>query len=260
MIKKILKIYFSALVFAAPLFSSQASMPSIPGIPFKIASNANTSAPMTLKARLQKAQKGDYLVTLKNDTYTLLIVNNLTTEKISLEEVVIPKGALKKKASFAQLSEQNYPEALVWNLYEIDLTKNCLISAYSLKNSSTFKIDTNDHFLMKLLILPLKPQPDDQRKKIGPPPLGGEADRRKLWQPAKFFEGVKVENVKFNAFETLWPKDGSELSRKKIELYFDDSFPFPYFIQIHTSQLTIFLKSVDSGHNFPVKNYNFNLR
>ncbi len=272
MIKKILKIYFTVLLSAASLFCSITTSSTSSNMlsnklnnldtPSKKSSSSVTSllVPITLKSKFQKAQKGDYLVTLKNDTYTLLIINNLTTEKLSLEEVVLPKSALKKNSSFQKLSNQNYPDALVWNIYEIDFLKNRLLSAYSLKNSASFKIDSGDHFLMKLLTLPLKPQPDYKRKKIGPPPQGGEADRRKLWQPAKFFEGNKIAQAQFKVLETVWPKDGSELSRKTIELYFDDSFPFPYFIQIHASQLTVFLKSVDSGHNFPVKSYIFNSR
>jgi hypothetical protein len=172
-----------------------------------------------------------------------------------LEEIVLSQSSLpadfKPPCNFKTLKASVFKEALVWNQYRINLKSNRLISACSLKNHSAFSVEKSEHFLLRLLSLPLKPLSLDKRKKIGPPPLGGEKDQRKFWLPPKFVEGQKSAEADFEVFETLWPKDGSDLSNRKIELYFDKFFAWPYFIQINTPQLTVFLKTIDSGRNFP---------
>lgn len=243
MIKKISKIYFIWPLFFFCFFAFSGFC----------LEKENNKKILTLKEKLKAAQKGDYIVTLKKDIYTLLIVNQIDSKKLFLEEVVLPQSA--KKTTFQDLSYQNYPEALIWNLYQIDLDQTKLLFAYSLKQNAKIQIENSELFLIKLLTLPLEKQTAENRKKIGPPPMSGEMDNRKFWQPAKIVAGAKMEDATFSVLETIWPKDGSELSHKKIVLYFDDFFAFPYFIQVDSPQLTAFLKAVDSGHNFPTKAY-----
>lgn len=85
-------------------------------------------------------------------------------------------------------------------------------------------------FLPKLFSLPLEDVLLAERKKIGPKPEDAVEDRRKLWNPQKFFDGVKDSSAQFSVKRAIWPKDSSLLSLRSIEMYFDAKnpfFPFP---------------------------------
>jgi hypothetical protein len=83
--------------------------------------------------------------------------------------------------------------------------------------------------------------------------MGDEPDVRKVWTPPLIYEGQKLENARFDVFETLWPEDGTELSNKVVALYFDKEkrFPLPFWIQVETSHATAALRTIDSGKNLP---------
>ncbi len=258
MIKKILKILKISFIC---LFTSFAFIPKLAKAENAFFKNypKEQKKGFTLQNRLQKAQMGDYILTLQNNIYTLLVINQVQNDILILEEAAFPLEILKNKPvadykSFLQNQlKKHSPEAIVWNLYKIDLKNQKLLKAYSLKHKSILKLSDKEHFLVKMLNLPLTILPDYKRKKIGSPVQNGEIDRRKNWQPIKFFEGQKIKNPVFWVLETFWPKDGSELANKTLEFYFDaenQNFCFPYFVQIHTPEITVFLKAVDSGKNF----------
>lgn len=114
------------------------------------------------------------------------------------------------------------------------------------------QLSSRDSLFSTLLQLPLKPIPEEKRRRIGPPPLSGEIDLRQVWEPPLVFEGKKKENARFNVFETVWPQDGSELAGKTISLFFDQEniFPLPFWIQMETPHATAQVRTIDAGRNF----------
>lgn len=105
-----------------------------------------------------------------------------------------------------------------------------------------------NNILSKLLNLNLKPIPYSQRKKIG----GRPTTASNLWQPPIVVDGRKIEGVAFDAWRTYWPKDGSDLSGKMIEVYVpeeNDKYPayFPYWLQVSGFIGKAKIRIIDSG-------------
>ncbi len=58
----------------------------------------------------------------------------------------------------------------------------------------------------------------------------------------------------FDAYQTVWPADGSELSGQNVQIYFDREklLPLPAWIQVETAHATAALRTIDAGSNLPV--------
>lgn len=207
-----------------------------------------------LKERLEKAKSGNYIVTEANKMITLLAIRSNISNTLLLEEISVPISHLKKlPVSWAEWVKAKAPGHTSWSMIEIDLMNGQVLECYSFSRSAWIQISQNESFLTTLIHLPMKKIASDKRKRIGPPPLAGEPDFRKIWNPPLIFEGKKIESGNFDVFETLWPKDGTALADQRVSLYFDKEkqFPFPFWIQIDTSHATTVLKTIDSGHNLP---------
>ncbi len=102
----------------------------------------------------------------------------------------------------------------------------------------------------QLLTLPFRPSRDNERKRVGPPPMPGEIDRRKLWKPQRILEGKKTKMTEYEVLRTKWPSDKTRLAGCIIEVYLDvnqPNFPFPYWMEIQSPHYTFKLNTVDSG-------------
>lgn len=207
-----------------------------------------------MKERLEKAKSGDYIVTEANKMITLLAIRSHTSDALILEEISAPVSNLKQMpASWAEWVKAKAPGHTSWSMIEIDLQSGQVLECYSFSRSAWVQVSQNESIMATLLDLPLKPVASDERKRIGPPPLNGEPDFRKIWNPPLIFERKKVENAHFDVFQTTWPKDGSELSNQQVILYFDQEkrIPLPFWIQVDTAHATAALRTIDSGKNLP---------
>lgn len=207
------------------------------------------------KERLEKAKSGDYMVAEANKTITLLAIRSHTPDSLVLEEISAPVSNLKKMpASWAEWVKEKAPGHTSWSMIEIDLSTGQILECYSFSRSAWVHVSQNESLIATLLHLPLKTIASHERKRIGPPPLNGDPDFRKVWNPPLIFEGKKVENALFDVFETTWPKDNTELSNQQVTLYFDREkrFPLPFWVQVDTSHATAALRTIDSGKNLPV--------
>jgi len=202
--------------------------------------------------RLETAKNGDFIVLEANKTITLLAVRSIKNQKLILEEISAPSQALKKRTgSWADWIQSQAPGHTSWSMMEIDLNDKQIIECYSFSRASW--ISQQDNLLATLLNLPLTPIQTEQRRKIGPVPQEGEPDHRKIWNPPLIVSGEKLESALFDVFEALWPQDGTELSGKKVSLYFDQQkhSPLPYWIQVESSHATASVRAIDSGKNLP---------
>lgn len=201
-----------------------------------------------LKDRLLKGEKGDFIVTLQNHIYSLLLIQDINKSCITIAEISLPEN--NKSLPWRTWVLEGAPGNTAWNIYEIDLEKNRLSKCYSVSRSCFLSGFDQDNFLAKLLTLPLNPLNETKRKKIGPAPLNEDEDHRAIWNPPIIVDG-KAKKTSFTVYQTLWPRDGSDLSGKILDLYFDKegSFPFPFWIQVTTGSLDVMLKIIDSGKN-----------
>lgn len=211
-------------------------------------------ADLQLKERLQKAKPGDFIVTEANKMITVLSIRSITPASLILEEISAPLQNLQQRpASWPAWVEAKAPGHTSWSMIEIDLQNGQVIECYSFSRSTWVRLSQKESLFATLLQLPLKNLPQDKRRKIGPAPLAGEPDHRKIWNPPLVFDGKKIANPRFEVYETTWPEDGTELSNKEISIYFDKEkkFPLPFWIQVETSHATAALRTIDSGKNLP---------
>jgi len=212
------------------------------------------SAESPLKERLATAKKGDYIVVEANQMVTLLSIRSITPTALVFEEISAPLERLKQTPlSWPEWIKARAPGHTSWSMVELDVQNGEIVECYSFSRSTWIRLSLKESLFATLLQLPLKTVPPDQRRKIGPAPMAGEPDVRKVWNPPLTYEGQKLENARFNVFETTWPEDQTELSNKKVSLYFAEEkrFPFPFWIQVETSHTAAALRTIDSGSNLP---------
>ena len=210
------------------------------------------AAETSFQSRLEKARSGDYIVTEANKMITVLTIRFLTPSSVVFEEISIPSQKLKNyPSSWSEWVKNRAPGHTSWAMVEIDLDNHQPLECYSFSRAAWIGISQQESLLSTLLQLPLKLVPLDKVRRIGPPPLDGEPDRRQVWMPPLSVEGQKIEQAKFDIYETQWPKDSSELSGKTVTLYFDQEgrFPLPYWIQVETTHVTATMRVIDSGQN-----------
>lgn len=217
-------------------------------LPFSLKA-ATTS--FTLKDKYQKARSGDFIVTEQDHTYSLLFIREITEEHLLLEEIAVPDSQVNlKKIVWDQWVKAKAPGHTSWTLYEIDLSTGKLTEAYSYSKRGWLYLDTTQQFLSKLLSLPLTKLKLAERRKIGSKPISSEDDTRALWNPPLIFQGKKQAKPQFDVWKGTWPEDETPMSQCHVELYFsqqNETFPFPYWIEVKSPHYTFKMRTVDSG-------------
>ncbi len=204
-----------------------------------------------LKEKIQKAKAGDFIVTEQDHTYSLLFIRESTADRLLLEEIAAPNTQIDLKTiRWDQWVKEKAPGHTAWTLYEIDAPSGALIEAFSYSKKGWLYLDETQQFLTKLLSLSLEKLHQDDRRKIGPPQLQAETDRRAVWNPPLIINGKKYPKPQFDVWKGRWPDDGTQISLCELELYFStlqSAFPFPYWIEVKSSHYTFKMRSVDSG-------------
>lgn len=207
-----------------------------------------------LKERIEKAKPGDYIVTEAGKMITLLSIRSIHPNSLLIEEISVPTQNLKKRPdSWPEWVKANAPGHTSWSMVEMDLQTGSLLECFSFSKSCWIQLSQKESLISSLLHLPMQKVSVDKQHKIGPPPMPGEPDFRKVWVPPLVYEGKKIDSPQFEVYETVWPKDDSELSGQNVLLYFDleKKLPFPFWIQVETSHATAALRTLDSGKNLP---------
>jgi hypothetical protein len=228
--KKILNIFTLAFLFCSTPFAAQ--LPTF-----------------TLEQRFFYAQAGDFIVTAQESNYSLLCIRAITSDILLLEEISVPSHQVDvKKIHWKEWVSNKAPGHTSWTLYEIDRKSNTLVECFSYSKNGWLFLDESEQFLTRLFSLQLTLVSNKERKKIGPPPLGNEEDRRALWNPPLIVEGKKIAKPYFEVLKAQWPDDGSRLSRCDLELYFAKDFPFPYWLEVQSPHYAFKMRTIDSGH------------
>lgn len=211
--------------------------------------------PYRMKERLERAKMGDYVVTEAGKMITILSIRSISSNSLVLEEISAPLQNLKKRPdSWSDWVKANAPGHTSWSMLEIDPKTGQLLECFSFSRSAWIQLSQKESLIATLLFLPMKKISSENQRKIGPPPMPGEPDFRKIWVPPLVFEGKKLESPHFEVFQTIWPEDDSDLSGQEVTLYFDEDkhLPFPFWIQVQASHATAALRTIDSGKNLPI--------
>ena len=205
---------------------------------------------LSLKDKISNGRAGDYIVTEQNHFCSLIRIQKIMAQKITIEEISFPERLLPN--NFEAWLKADAKGNTSWSVAEFDLSTNNLLSCFSYTKNTQLIPNREDSFLLTILDLKFSQIPDDERRKIGGAPQEGQ-DTRKIWTPPLYYEGKKELNTKFSAYKTTYPKDGSILSGKFIELFFTDlidSFPFPHWGQVtDASEAGIKFRVIASGRN-----------
>ncbi len=219
---------------------------------FLLKANA-TDNTLYLRDNLKQAHVGDYIVTAQNKNYTLLHVNNRNDKELTLEEITIPiKKFSFSEGTWKQWIQQQAPGHTSWIMYTLDLASGKMKEFYSLTSRKWYDTRDIDCFLNTLLNIPFHLISLEDRKRVGFPTIPGMTDNRPYWQPKMVFEGKEVQGVWFDAWKTKWPKDGTDLADKTIEIFIpqeNNKYPsyFPYWLQVSGIIGKAKVRIIDSG-------------
>lgn len=208
---------------------------------------------MMLRDNLSKAKPGDFLVTAQNKNYTMMIIKSREGELLNVEEITMPMSRVPNEGfSWRNWVQQGAPGNTCWLMYTIHLPTGAMQQIFSFTRNEWVTIPQSQNFMSTLLNLNLKKIAYHERKKVGPPPASDQPDRRAYWQPKLVVDGKTVNGVIFDGWRTKWPKDGSELSGKIIEVYVpkeNDKYPsyFPYWLQVSGVVGNAKVRIIDSG-------------
>lgn len=206
-----------------------------------------------LKDNLAKARNGDYITTIQGKNYTLLHIYDRDQDSITIEEVTVPSVKLKAlPVNWKNWIADSAPGNTSWVMYTVNLKEGKMKGFYSLTTQSWYDLSKANPFLSTLLNLKLEKIPSKDRKRVGVLSIPGAVDRRPLWQPKMYFQGEEISAVPFDGWRTWWPKDGSELGGKLIEVYLPEEnslYPayFPYWLQITGMIGSAKVRIIDSG-------------
>lgn len=206
-----------------------------------------------LRDNLMRANPGDYLITAQGSHYTLLLIRDKSAETLTIEEITIPGERLPEETTpWRQWVETGAPGHTAWVVYEIAPGSGEMRAFFSFTKNGWCQIGDADNFLGTLLNLKLLRMDNSSRRRVGPMPREGFKDQRPFWNPPVVVEGKTIPNVPFQVWKTRWPKDGSELSGRTIEIYLPkegSKYPsyFPYWLQIGGVVGKAKVRIIDSG-------------
>lgn len=205
----------------------------------------------SFKDQLLKGEIGDYIISAQGKSFTLLRLHAMDGSILTLEEIAIPSKVKNySKEKLENWMKEGAPGNTSWHLIETDLEKNQVLECYSFTKKAWLVLDSNDSLITKIAASPLTPLPKEERRKIGPAPLDG-FDTRKVWNPPLVFEGKTQKKTTFDTYTHTFEKDGSMLSNKRLEVYFDAknaTFPFPYWARItDDSNASFKMRVINSG-------------
>lgn len=203
--------------------------------------------------QFNQAQPGDWVALSHQKCVTLLLVREKEGPYLLLEEITLPEIEAKKHlGNWKDWLDAKAQGQLGWLVYRLHLDDGKISKAYSRIRGCWIEFPENESFLSTLMRLDFSLVEEKERRKVGHCPPPDSPDRRPLWQPPLFVNGKQVRPVQFDAWKTLWPKDGTELSGKQVEVYFPKQAQqapkyFPFWIQVYGNAGSVRLRVVDSG-------------
>lgn len=203
---------------------------------------------LSLQENIKKSQPGDYAIYEVDKTTCAIIIKKISLPFVTVVEINSPKKNIKKPRQWIENGAEGNTS---WLEYTVDIESIRIIDCYSRSQKSQVLMNKEDSFFLKLLELKFTHLQAENRKKIGPEPLSGEIDRRKVWSPPVLINAKRLKNVNVRAYGAKWPTDNSYLSGKQIHCYFSsalENFYLPYWIQLtDESEAAFNIRATDHG-------------
>lgn len=202
------------------------------------------------------AQRGDFFVLNHKSTSTLMVIGEITTDRLLLEEISAPFDAAQLKTmDIKKWVEQKAPGHTSWVQTALKRSDGSVIKAYCRVRSSYLASDTDQQFITTLLNLNFHPVPKEEQKRCGA--AGGSDDLlpRKLWQPPK---PKGLESALSTPYFAYWPKDGTGLAGQRIEVYLlaprpDTPAYFPIWIEVRRANLKGRIRVLEIGTHLELR-------
>ncbi len=213
-----------------------------------------------LKKEILKAKPGDFIVYSYKESLVLLRIRDTSPTLLTVEEVSTPRSTANDK-NWQEWLTKDAPGHTSWTITRIDLATGKVLSIFSVDAKEFLNTNPPFLFLPTLLDASLKPIEQHDRKYVGPEPMAGEIDQRRLWKPHIIYEGKEL-SVPVSAYRIRWPDDASDLSGKAIDLYFAETSPIsylPYWIEVAAGLGKAKISALDSGTSLtsPVKFHSY---
>jgi hypothetical protein len=213
-----------------------------------------------LRGKLAQAPEGSFLVLEQNKIFTFFHIHQRSETALIFEEVSIPAATVGKKGmNWKAWFESGAPGHTCWLMSEIDLSSGACKETFSFTHKGWIDTSDSNSFLTTLLNLRFFEIPREDRRKVGLAPPYHQEDRRPIWHPRLVVEGHIIPYIAFRAYKARWPADGSELSRKDVEIYLPEPqanqenspYPlyFPYWLEIEGKIGSAKVRVIDSGFN-----------
>jgi hypothetical protein len=206
-----------------------------------------------LRENMQKVLPGDFIVAFQNKAYTLFMIYAKENETLTIEEASVPQSMMGGNVpSWREWFASGAPGSTCWIRYKLNLQTSQIQDAYSFTQHSWVTLSGANNILAKLINLNFAWIPTEERKKAGSQPAMGLLDRRPIWQPRLIVNGSQIPGIPFDGWKARWPKDGSDLSSKLIEIYLPSAtsgYPgyFPYWLEVQGMVGSAKVRIIDSG-------------
>jgi hypothetical protein len=193
-------------------------------------------AAISFRDFLMQGKEGDYVVGKSGKTTSLLHIHHIDEHSVFIEEI----ATASPPPSWKEWVSHKAPGHTSWVILELDLETGKAKRCYSFSKGAYIQVEAS--LLATLMQQPLLPVSWEQQRRIGPSPLPGEMDVRKIWKPSLVFEGKKVDAPQFEVFTT-------EVDGNKITLYFDQEkrVHLPYWVEAETPHMRFRFHSIESG-------------
>ncbi|MCH9627142.1 MAG: hypothetical protein S4CHLAM2_07770 [Chlamydiales bacterium] len=213
---------------------------------------------LCLKNKLAEAEPGSYIVTEQNKNFTLIHIHEKNPQSVVIEEVTIPAARFARaRLPWRTWFEKGAPGHTSWTMSLVNLNTGTFEESFSFTHQGWINLSNSDSFFTTLLNLQFRPVPENKRRRVGLPPGYNKTDYRPYWNPLLTVDGERIPHIPFVSWVARWPSDGSELSRKYVEIYLpcsvdDPSVPayptyFPYWIEVDGKIGSAKVRIVDSG-------------
>lgn len=199
----------------------------------------------SLLSMIRTSPEGSYVILENNQTNIAVILKEKQEKSLILHEICFSKNLSKNLCNWKQclLNDTTY-FAKFETIIEENSIKTTPIFYKKNKKISKEQAFSFTSLLTSLSFSPLSQENIKMTKDISNNPTP--------WKPKLTVEGRPIDYSECMTYEAYWPKDGSIMSNKRIEIYFPlinnhNFLYFPIWLEIESPLGKIKIRAIDSG-------------
>lgn len=200
---------------------------------------------LSLLSMIRTSPEGSYMILENNQTHVAVVLKEKQNESLILHEICFSKNSSKNLYHWKQrlLDDTSY-FAKFETVIEENSIKTTPIFYKKNKKISKEQAFSFTSLLTSLSFFPLPQENIKMTKDISHNPIP--------WKPKLTVEGRAIDYSECMTYEAYWPKDGSVMSNKRIEIYFPlvnnrNFLYFPIWLEIESPLGKIKIRAIDSG-------------